>query len=199
MQLKRVHWIRSDISSYSGVRACKGEWDAIAKPGCEQPRIQQAPGRLLRHGGGKCSPTFMRRGAWVWRWTCELLTCKCGQKADTLKSSPAEIINHRFTAAVIFFFPPVSPRGPNYQRRKGKWLNWHFHRRWWLLAQGAEATRAEKQKSEDRTEAGKQRKVAAHIEKKEDSSRSKGNTEMRNWKRKWMAPESETQEWESRE
>ena len=37
MQLKRVHWIQSDISSYSGVRACKGVWDATAKPGCEQP------------------------------------------------------------------------------------------------------------------------------------------------------------------
>lgn len=77
-----------------------GEWDAIAKPGCEQPRIQQ-PLDASEAWGGKC-PHIQEEGSMSARWTWELLICKCGQKADTLKSSPAEIINHRFTAAVIF-------------------------------------------------------------------------------------------------
>lgn len=90
----------------------------------------------------------------------------------------------------LFFFSCITER-PKYQRRNSKWLNWHFRRRWRWLVQGAEATRAERQKSEDRTEAGTQRKAAAHIEKKEDSSRSRGNKGMRNWKYKWVSPESE--------
>ena len=177
MQLKRVHWIWSDISSYSGVRTFKRQWEATAKPGCEQPRITGS-WTALRHGGGKSSPMFTRRRAWTWGWTRELLLCKCGQKAsDTLKSPPAEMINHRFIAAVFFFFSYITKR-PKYQRRNGKWLNWHFRRRWWLLVQGAEATRAERQKSEDRTEAGKQRKVAAHITKKKIQAEAKG---IRKW------------------
>ena len=77
----------------------------------------------------------------------------------------------------LFFFTCITKR-PKYQRRNGKWLNWHFRRRWWLLVQGAEATRAERQKSEDRTEAGKQRKVAAHITKKKIQAEAKG---IRKW------------------
>ena len=56
MQLKRVHWIWSDISSYSGVRTCKRQWEATAKPGCEQPRMQQAPGRLWGMGEARAPP-----------------------------------------------------------------------------------------------------------------------------------------------
>ena len=114
-----------------------------------------------------------------------------------------------YRSSLFFFFSCITKR-PKCQRRNwqvssgkkkvstGKRLNWHFRRRWWLLVQGAKATRAEtKVRGQDWSR--KAEKGGRTHHNKEDPSRSKGNKEMRNWKHKWVSAESETREWDSRE
>lgn len=75
-----------------------------------------------------------------------LLTCEQYITFYILKSSPAD---HRFIAAANCFFPSIT-EWPRNRTRSSKWPNLHFNGRWWL-AQGAEVTRAERQKSEHKT------------------------------------------------
>ena len=109
-----------------------------------------------------------------------------------------------YRSSLFFFFSCITKR-PKCQRRNwqvssgkkkvstGKRLNWHFRRRWWLLVQGAEATRAEtKVRGQDWSR--KAEKGGRTHHNKEDPSRSKGNKEMRNWKRKCVCQQRARQE-----